>query len=130
MSEASLRAACVNLFRQRNPQAVVFRHEDSLRAGIPDTSISWRAVTSFWEFKYADPHPKWRGAQGAELQRMHSTGIPAFYVIYYEAGPSLLQTLIVTPDARYREMRTDRFAEGFNHRFVSEFIERIHNASR
>lgn len=131
--EATLRLACLTYFRSHFPQAVVFRHEDSLRAGIPDASISWRGVTSWWEFKYADPNVKWRGAQAAELQRMHSTGIPAFYVVYLETptidGPDHM-TLIVTPDARYRELRTDRTTLGFDHRFVAEFIERVHNASR
>ena len=125
MSEAKYRGECLAVYRRRRPQAVIFRHEDSLRAGIPDTSIGLSRIVSWWEFKHAAPAVKWRGAQAAELQRLHSTGIPAYYVVFQEKQGDLW-TLIVAADARYRELRPVAFTDGFNYRFVADFIDQVH----
>jgi len=126
LSEAKLRAAALTLFRAKHPQAVVFRHEDSLRAGIPDTSISWRGITSWWEFKYANPTIKWRGAQTAEMRRMWSTGIPAHFVIYSEFRGSGPELRIVPATDSYKNLQTPHYAVNFNHRILLDCIERIH----
>lgn len=125
MAEAEHRAAVMDLFRKECPRAVVFRHEDSLRAGIPDTSINWKRLTSWWEFKHGNPTIKWRGAQSAELRRLWSTGIPAYYVIFQERDGERA-TLIVPATESYRNLQTPHYATNFSYRFVVEFFKLIH----
>lgn len=125
VNEASLRASTLALFRKKHPEAVVFRHEDLFRAGVPDTSISYHRLTSWWEFKYGHPTIHWRGAQAAEMRRLWSCGIPAYYVIFLEKDHQRW-TLIVPATANYRELKTDHYAQNFSYQTVVEFIDQVH----
>lgn len=52
--EARLKGLLVKAIRAQLPGAVVYRHEDTFTAGIPDVSVTWEGVTSWWEVK-AEP---------------------------------------------------------------------------
>jgi hypothetical protein len=121
----------MTLYRKRNPQAVVFRHEDIFRAGVPDTSIS-RRLTSWWEFKYALSFSriKWRGAQGAEMMRLWSCGIPAYFVVYTDTKDAGQELRIVPAMPGYKNLQTPHYAPNWNHQFLIQFIERIHGEGR
>jgi hypothetical protein len=129
-SEAKLRAAALGVFRKAHSSAVVFRHEDSLRAGVPDTSISWRGVTSWWEFKFGGNTIKWRGAQSAELVRLHSTSIPAFFVVFRETNERGRELFIVPATAGHRNLQTHLYAASWDYQYLLQFIERVHGWSR
>lgn len=125
MSEAKHRASTLELFKKQHPLSVVFRFEDMFRAGIPDSSIAWKRVVSYWEFKYASPTVKWRGAQSAEMRRLWSTGIPAYYVIFLNTREGR-RTLIQPATADYKNLQTPHFVVDFDYWFIVKFIERVH----
>ncbi len=47
------------------PGAVVFRHEDQFTGGIPDISVTWAGITTWWEVKYS---PIGRSSKPTSLQ--------------------------------------------------------------
>lgn len=124
-SEAKFRAANLALAKKHYPSAVIFRHEDSFRAGVPDTSIALNGITSWWEFKYAEPTVHWRGAQGAEMRRLYSTGIPAHYLIFREDSNGR-HTLIVPATAGYKNFQDSHYVVDFNYNFLIQWIKRVH----
>ena len=125
MSEAKHRAATVALFKKQHPTAVVFRHEDLFRAGVPDTSVSWRRLTSWWEFKYGAPTIHWRGAQAAEMRRLWSCGIPAYYVVFLEKKGEKW-TLVVPATENYKNLQTPHCVANFSYQFVVKCIDLVH----
>jgi hypothetical protein len=52
VNEGTLKRALVKAIRAAMPGAVVYRHEDTFSAGIPDISVTWQGITSWWEVKY------------------------------------------------------------------------------
>ena len=126
LSEAKLRSEALTMFRAKHPQAVVFRHEDAIRAAVPDVSIGWHRIGSWWEFKYANPTVKWRGAQSAEMCRLWSTGVPAYFVIYRETQERGQELLIVPATVDHKNLQTPHYAANFDHRFLIKFIEHVH----
>jgi hypothetical protein len=53
MTEATLKAAFVKQLRATYPRWTVFLHQDKIRAGVPDISITGEGMTSWWECKFA-----------------------------------------------------------------------------
>ena len=53
MNEATLKRALVKAIKTTMPGVVVFRHEDQFTAGIPDISVTWAGITTWWEVKYS-----------------------------------------------------------------------------
>ena len=132
LSEASARAAALALYRKRNPQAVVFRHEDSIRAGVPDASISNHGITSWWEFKFEDAQGriKWRGAQSAEMCRLWSRKIPAYFAIW---RPTTACWWIVPAGLnhdQHKNFKDALYEVNSSHRFLVDLIERVHREGR
>jgi hypothetical protein len=125
--EVDTRARSLALFKRLHPGAVVFRHEDLFRAGVPDTSISWKGVVSWWEFKHQTLTGRipWRGAQGAEMRRLWATGVPAYYPIFRETKSDLM--LLVQPaTASYKSLDTPTVFRCNVYNNLIQFIEQIH----
>ena len=65
MNEATLKRNLVKSIKSTMPGAVVFRHEDQFTAGIPDISVTWAGITTWWEVKYS---PIGRSSKPTQLQ--------------------------------------------------------------
>ena len=52
MRESDLKRRLVKAILATHPGAVVYRHEDAFTAGIPDISVTWAGLTSWWEVKH------------------------------------------------------------------------------
>ena len=124
-SESKLRAACVNLARKTLPSEwEIFRHEDSLRAGIPDMSINGARRTVWWEFKHAHPSVRDRGVQHFTCCRLQKQS-HCFYVIYYETAKyENRKTYIVLPTDLGSFEESTLWCSGFNHKWVVSYMQR------
>lgn len=128
VSEASLKGELVREIKRQLPGAVVMRHEDLLRAGVPDMSVTWRGRTSWWEVKYANPRPRHRGLQTGvcQLLAVHGT---CYFIIYSDNGHEICDTIIVHP----REVVRSNWpytgvarTSDHDHSFVAAFIKGKH----
>jgi hypothetical protein len=125
VTEASLKSAFCQQARAELKGFVVIRHEDRFTHGIPDTSVTGRKKTSWWEAKYANPHFQSKGIQELTMLRLGVAGF-AFYVLYYEKG-EIRRTYIVDPPDIGKDVNSwTRYADGFNHKWVIEFIKEVH----
>jgi hypothetical protein len=124
--EAVLKSDFVTKCKQHMRGAVVFRHEDVRTAGIPDMSITWNNMTSWWEAKHATPRFASTGIQELTLSRLAANGF-ARYLIWYETAKTPKQTWIVHPIniSEYASVQEVAFY-GFNTEDLIEHIRRIH----
>lgn len=129
MTENELLASCLIVLRAELPQMgtgvlpVILKHNDGLTSGVPDVSITWRKKTSWWEFKHG-PKIKWaHKLQQLTCRRLAAIGI--CYVVLYEEKfeHDSKHTCILTPDEVLVEA-----VEGFDHRFVLDYVWRTHAA--
>jgi len=105
--------------------AVVLRHEDHFRAGIPDISVTWHKLTTWLEVKHADPYLSGSGIQLHLAGQLADQGF-CWFIIYYE-DETAKRTLIVHPSEVYRDSwkelsDSSRMAQGFDHKFVVDFL--------
>lgn len=123
MNESSLKAALCKRLEEDLIGAVVMRHENrpGVTVGCPDISVTWRLRTWWFEVKYARPAIRSRGIQDVKIRQLAGVGM-AYYVIYHEQG-----TIKTTRIAHPRDVDTPiAWRDGFNHRFVAEFIQQVH----
>jgi hypothetical protein len=72
---------------------VVFKHSDSVTAGIPDVSFTWRGYTSWLEVKFVRPEEKSkRGSllQEDVLRRLSRAGHRAWWIVFSERGVEII----------------------------------------
>jgi len=95
-TEAELQQKLLERLDVRLPDAVVFKHADTLTSGIPDVSMTFNGYTSWWELKRSRT-PK-APISGTELQRQNmrrlslASGQCAWYIVWEPTA-----TLIVHP---------------------------------
>lgn len=51
MTEAKFTKRLITEIKKEMPGAVVFKHADKFTVGVPDMSVSWGGVTTWWEIK-------------------------------------------------------------------------------
>jgi hypothetical protein len=124
------RALCAGL-----PGAVVFKHHDTITAGIPDLSVTWRGTTTWIEVKYNTT--RIRPLQHNTLIRLRGHG-SAFYVVYRIphtrlpaeslGGPFEAQktTWVTVPGSS----KTPVLFHGWAHSQVAAFIRSLHLAAQ
>lgn len=95
MNEGTLKNQLVKRLEDDMPGAVVLRHEELFRSGIPDMSVTWNGKTTWWEAKLADPNPRGKGIQKLTASRLAEQG--RCYYIIWVASPGPKRTLIVEP---------------------------------
>lgn len=86
MDEAYLKRKLVEAIRKEMPGAVVYRHEDTFTAGIPDISVTWRGSTSWIEVKFQRRGRKSEltALQRQAINRFRAAGAAAWAVRYVE----------------------------------------------
>jgi len=136
MTENKLLDPCLKVLRAEMPQKamelrlpgpVILKHADGMTSGSPDVSVDFRKLTSWWEFKHG-PKIKWaHGLQQLTCQRLARAS--TCHVVLYEEKEIderiKKRTVILTPD----EVEVEA-VDGFNHRFILDYIWRTHATSR
>lgn len=125
MTEKDLKDALVHTMRTTVPWAVVFRHEDTNTAGIPDIAFTYKGKTIWLEVKYANPYIRSRGLQDLTCLRLASQGF-CWHIIYQE-NKGERRTIIAQPKhvVEAQIFPDECMAPGFDHEFVVHFIRRI-----
>ena len=96
MNEATLKSSLVGVLKNTMPGAVVVRHEDKFKAGVPDISVTWRGTTSWVEVKYERKRRSPLTALQAKfITDLARTGAPAYALTYRELPGGLKETLLV-----------------------------------
>ena len=124
MNEATLKRALVKAMRTTMPGAVVFRHEDRFTAGIPDISVTWAGITTWWEVKYSpigrnSTVTKLQGYTLEQLSRQSTAGLIS-YQETKRAGRSVL--LVDYADDTF----SDTMLTGWRHEAVASLIRGYH----
>lgn len=122
--EAELKAKLMKELRSLLPGYVHQRHEDRFSSGWPDISVSGNGKTSWWEVKHADPKWASKGIQELTCLRLAVTSFCCRYIFYHERE-GVKRTLIVHPN-NLRELLPEAWCNGFNQRWLAEYIREVH----
>lgn len=93
MTENTLLGRLLKQLRTDWRSAIIFKHADRFRHGVPDVSITADGVTSWWEAKWANPTFDSPGIQQLTMKRL-AAHTPAYYVIFCASR----QLYIVSPE--------------------------------
>lgn len=122
-TEASLTHDLGEAIKKRLNGAIVIKHADRFNAGIPDMSVTWMRVTSWWEVKYSrDGKFKSPAIQSTMCRRLARHGY-CFYIVYASVdGEDTVS--IVRPEllSKWRNVRMP----GFIHDWVARKIQMLH----
>jgi hypothetical protein len=115
------------------PDAVPIRHEDRFTTGIPDLSLTVNGYTSWWEFKYADPHCHWTELQAHMCQQLDTQGFLCRFVIFqrgttHPTAPRPRQIRIVPPQEiqHWRHLGLVVSEGRFDYRDLVRYFRRVH----
>lgn len=109
---------------------VILKHSDYITSGIPDLSVTWKGMTSWWEIKHAEPRLKGTGLQLVTARQLALAG-RCHYIVYETSRSGLLMaTHIVTPlnigsDGSFTPTQS---SGGHDHGFVLTAIRQLHAA--
>lgn len=118
MKEVDLVRNLIDTLRKELAGAVVFKHADTMTAGIPDISVTWGGMTTWLEVKYQTGEAiGFRAAQDQMMIRLRLIG-SAYYVLYEDRRGTARATKILDPG----EMSPRFIVPGFNHKAIAEFI--------
>lgn len=94
MIEADLNGKARDAIRSYCHRAYVYKTNDRMTSGIPDTIVTWRGYTSWLEFKHLDCganiHTELDALQCVELNKLEEQCGRAWVVAYRKANPRKL----------------------------------------
>jgi len=128
MTEATIQAALLPKIRAGLPGSVVTKHSERLVAGVPDVSVSWRGLTTWWELEHWNPKRSEDPRQDFLIAKL-SVQAPVRYVIYlgskHKHGPRTLVAaqLVLALSATFQESLG---VLGYNHDHVVTEIKRLY----
>jgi hypothetical protein len=89
VTEATLTRELLKILERKLSGAVIIKHADRFRAGVPDASITWNGTTSWLEVKYvrrrhrgALPKSQFPAAQFVTMAQLAAAG-RAIYLVYF-----------------------------------------------
>lgn len=123
--EAALKSALMQVIKQQLPGFVALRHEDVRTSGIPDLSLDGNGWSSWWEIKHATPHVSSIGIQELTCLRLAAANY-CRYIIYYENKLGVAKRTLIVHPKHLHTLLPEAFTEGHNHRFVVEFMKKMH----
>lgn len=107
--------------------SVVQNHSDAFTSGVPDFSVTWRKITTWWEVKF------WNGGdfdtqplQHATARRLAKQGF-CHYVIY-EVNEGVERIYICTPDEVERWRQARHQCSGHSHDYIVRFMIYLHHS--
>ena len=127
MNESTLKSQLMDVIKKELPTYVPIRHEDVRTNGIPDLSLTGHGWTSWWEFKYADPHFEIQGIQELTMLRLARAGF-ARYVIW-QTIDEVQRTFIVHPSCVRTLTRYEQCWDDFNMCELVEAMREVHQRS-
>jgi hypothetical protein len=124
--ESGPKGQVTKLLREQLIRYVILRIEDTANVGVPDTIVTGggQRITSWWEFKHANPHIKKRPSQELMMRRLGNVG-RAFYVIFESEGRDRWTRIVEPKD--YAMWKTSGIIRvDFDYQYVVDFIRGIH----
>ena len=122
-TESELVSKMVRQLRNDFPDAVIFRLEDLMTAGIPDLVFNYKSHTIWFEAKVARPSFKITGVQLLTCGRLYREGF-CFIIIFVEKTK---QILIVSPDdvknKSWLNLIKTPPRSAYDFKYVSDFIK-------
>lgn len=101
------------------PGAVIIKHTEHLRAGVPDLSVTWHGKTTWLEVKFENPTFVSNGIQRLTMKALAREG-RAVYAVYNVVKDTVT---MMWPDSFVVRM-TSQFSEG--NAMVCRFIRDTH----
>ena len=125
MNESELTGYLKDSVKRVMRWSVPLKHADKFNSGVPDLSVTWRGITSWWEVKLYDERPfESPHIQRVTCARLSVQGI-CNYVIYASIN-GLLTVRVVHPAHLDKWKECTEFAQGFNHRWIANRIRVAH----
>ena len=127
-TESSLTQDLKRVIEKAMHGAVYLKHADKFRHGVPDDSVTWNRVTSWWEVKFWNEKAfKSRPVQEITCRRLASQGL-CFYIIY-ERRKGVDSVRIVHPRL-LSQWRSHISRPGFDHAWVASKIKQLHEGRK
>jgi hypothetical protein len=123
--ESTLKAKCLKEAQEHLKGFVIFQHQEVRRIGVPDVSITGLSKTSWWEFKHGTPDFDSTGLQELTMLRLAGAGF-ARYIIYLEDKDGESKRILIVHPKEFKDLIPEASCVGFNHRWVAEYIRKIH----
>ena len=133
MNEGVPKSRLVARMNEVLPHFEILRHEDQMRHGIPDISVTGLGWTTWWEVKYANPGFESEKIQDVTMWKLARAGY-ARYIIFYEPHPNDRKVCIAHPN-EVLDIKTGKkiltwqrrvVAEKFDYTVIAQFVARIH----
>lgn len=126
MSEAILKTQLVELLNQTFPTAVVIRHEDRYRHGVPDLSFTL-GKTTWFEAKMAHGNVlSGKGIQKVTCLQLEAAADNSFYIIWTARSVKFEEsTIIARPSQVHKGTWRQNpllYQSGHDHEAVVQFI--------
>ncbi len=126
-SESSVLNVLLKVLRKGLPNFLIVKRADLWTIGIPDVEASGNKLTSFFEFKIADPTFKSTGIQELNMLLLERYAHCAKYIIWDYRDKREKRTYIVSPrNFKDWDTKFDHVFEGFDHTAVLNYIRKVH----
>ncbi len=99
--------------------AVILKHADQVTSGIPDLSVTWNKLPTFWIEVKRGSTIKARGIQVFTAARLAKQG-HCFFVLYGENSTS-----IFTPEQVEAKLSPEMICPGTDHHAVAVYIRNL-----
>lgn len=136
--ESELRSQFLKALAKELPAFVALRHENMRLGGVPDLSITGNQITSWIEFKSADPTFSGTGLQELTCSRLAAQS-RCYYVIWCERcgvkttmviDPNVVRTSADTPQARKPWlMEAVAVTAGWDHLWLVNLVRQWHRVA-
>ncbi len=108
--------------RALGPVPVVWKHND-MTAGLPDVSLTFGRVTSWWECKLALPVIVGTELQNLTARRLAREGV-CRYLVWTADTTEIVLPRLVRPDGTWEEAEFS--TPGHDHRFALRIARLLH----
>lgn len=122
MTEGQLTRELIKVIERTMLSAVVLKHAERFTSGIPDMSVTWHGVTSWWECKRT-PGFTLHGLQTLTCRRLAAHGICRYIIFGAE------RTRIVHPNDLESWRDAPVYCAGYDMAWIAEQVRDLHNAS-
>lgn len=125
-SEADLKSELVDHLKKAFPRAVIIRHEDRYRHGVPDISFTL-GHTLWFEAKVAQPQLSGKGIQKVTCLQLEAAANNCFYIIWTLAEGWHQTTSICSPSIVHKgtwRIEPITHSQEIDHKLVTHFIDK------
>lgn len=129
--ESKYSSALLKKARETLPTAVFMKHINIRGAGVPDISMTWLKMTSWWEVKIYEKKIFTRGVQLLQCRKLAVLGHCYFIIYHLPLQLTLVRNALHFPSEDDLHIGCDAVFPGRNnHRAVVDFMISIHERVR